>query len=51
MTGFAMSKHTNCCASAAANTSARISLVMDTIILVVSILVVLVNLLIGVSIA
>lgn len=40
-------RHHHCCASCAAvNTSARIRLVMDTVILAVSILVILVNLLI-----
>ena len=47
MTRFSMNQHPSCCAGAAANTSARISLVMDTIALVVSIIVVLVSLLIG----
>lgn len=47
MTRFSMNQRSSCCAHAAANTSARISLVMDTIALVVSIIVVLVSLLIG----
>lgn len=47
MTRFSMNRHSDCCASAAANTSARISLVVDTVIAAVSIIVVLVNLLIG----
>ena len=47
MTRFSMNQHHSCCASAAANTSARISFVMDTIGLVVSIIIVLVSLLIG----
>lgn len=46
MTRFAMNNCADCCSHAAANTSARISLVMDTIIAVVSILLVGVTLLI-----
>ena len=47
MTRFSMNQRPDCCSHAAANTSARISMVMDTIVLVVSIIVVLVSLLIG----
>lgn len=46
MTRFSMNQRPDCCAHAAANTSARISLAMDTIVLVVSIIVILGNLLI-----